>query len=121
MLFDQPAGPNAIDRETIVGKDISRIDGPMKVSGRARYAYERQDAGPDVAYAYVVPAAIAKGEIVSINLDDARGTPGFLGAVTYENAGALGKGEYNFARLLAGPVVDHYHQAVAVIVKPRQR
>ncbi len=116
MLFDQPAGLNAIDRETIVGKDISRIDGPMKVSGKARYAYERQEAGPDVAYAYVVPAAIAKGEIVSINLDDARGTPGFLGAVTHENAGALGKGEYNFARLLAGPVVDHYHQAVAVIV-----
>lgn len=116
MLFDQPAGSNAIDRQTIVGKDVSRIDGPMKVSGKARYAYERQDAGPDVAYAYVVPASVARGDIVSINLDDARKTPGFLGAVTYENAGALGKGKYNFARLLAGPVVDHYHQAVAVVV-----
>ena len=116
MLFDQPAGANAIDRETIVGKDISRIDGPAKVTGRARYAYERQDAGPDVAYGYVVPAAIAKGDIVSINLDAARQAPGFLGAVTYESAGSLGKGKYNFARLLAGPAVDHYHQAVAVVV-----
>ena len=116
MLFDQPAGANAIDRQTIVGKPLARIDGALKVTGQARYAYERAEAGPDVAYAYVVPAAIARGDIVSINLDDARTTPGFLGAVTYENAGSLGKGKYNFARLLAGPVVDHYHQAVAVVV-----
>jgi xanthine dehydrogenase YagR molybdenum-binding subunit len=116
MLFDQPAGANPIDRESIVGKDISRIDGSLKVTGKARYAYERQDAGADAVYGYIVPAAIAKGEIVSIDLDDARKTPGFLGAVTYENAGALGKGKYNFTRLLAGPAVDHYHQAVAVVV-----
>ena len=116
MLFEQPAGANVIDRETVVGQDIARIDGPLKVSGKARYAYERQDAGSDVAYGYLVPAEIAKGEIVSIDLSAAKEAPGFLGAVTYENAGSLGQGKYNFARLLAGPGVDHYHQAVAVIV-----
>jgi xanthine dehydrogenase YagR molybdenum-binding subunit len=116
MLFDQPAGDNVIDRQTVVGKDTIRIDGPLKVTGKARYAYERQDVGADAVYGYIVPASIAKGDILSIDLKDAKESPGFLGAVTYENAGRIGKGKYNFARLLAGPSVDHYHQAVAVIV-----
>ncbi len=32
------------------------------------------------------------------------------------NAGKLGKGEFNTAKLLGGPGIDHYHQAVAVVV-----
>jgi xanthine dehydrogenase YagR molybdenum-binding subunit len=36
--------------------------------------------------------------------------------VTAENAGKLEKAERNTARLLAGPKVEHYHQAIAVVV-----
>ena len=36
--------------------------------------------------------------------------------MTAENAGQLGKGKYNTAKLLGGPEIDHYHQAVAVVV-----
>jgi xanthine dehydrogenase YagR molybdenum-binding subunit len=39
-----------------------------------------------------------------------------IAIVTHENAGKLGKGSFNAARLLGGPVVDHYHQAVALVV-----
>ena len=39
-----------------------------------------------------------------------------IAIVTAENAGTLGKGRFNTARLLAGPEVEHYHQAVAVVV-----
>ena len=30
---------------TLIGRPISRIDGPLKVSGRATYAYEHWEAG----------------------------------------------------------------------------
>ena len=39
-----------------------------------------------------------------------------LAIVTAENAGKLGKGNYNTAKLLGGPEIDHYHQAIAVVV-----
>jgi xanthine dehydrogenase YagR molybdenum-binding subunit len=39
-----------------------------------------------------------------------------IAIVTAENAGKLGKGAFNTARLLAGPQVEHYHQAIAMVV-----
>ncbi|HEY4172067.1 MAG TPA: hypothetical protein VGM42_03505 [Rhodopila sp.] len=36
--------------------------------------------------------------------------------VTAENAGKLGKADRNAAPLLAGPEVQHYHQAVGLVV-----
>jgi xanthine dehydrogenase YagR molybdenum-binding subunit len=39
-----------------------------------------------------------------------------IAIVTHENAGPLDKGEFYVQRFLAGPEVDHYHQAVAVVV-----
>jgi xanthine dehydrogenase YagR molybdenum-binding subunit len=32
------------------------------------------------------------------------------------NAGKLGKGKFNTAKLLGGPEIDHYHQALALVV-----
>ena len=46
MLFDKPEGANPIDRGTVVGKATSRIDGALKVSGKARYAYETTGRRP---------------------------------------------------------------------------
>ncbi len=116
MKFDTPAGTNPIDRLRVVGKSTPRIDGPLKTSGTARYAYERQDVAPDAAYGYVVGSAIAKGRIRSINLDAARAAPGVLAIVTREDAPAEPKSRYNTARLIAGPEIEHYDQAIAMVV-----
>jgi CO/xanthine dehydrogenase Mo-binding subunit len=80
-----------------------RIDGPLKTTGTAPYAYEQHAAAPNAAYGYVVGAAIAKGRIASIDTAAAKRAPGVLAIVTYENAGKLGKGKFNTATLLAGP------------------
>ena len=116
MKFDAPATTNAIDQLRIVGKPVDRIDGPLKTTGRAPYAYERHDVAPDAAYGYVLGAAIAKGRIRSIDLSAARSAPGVLAIVTAENASRLGKGDFNTAKLLGGPRVEHYHQAIALVV-----
>ena len=116
MKFIEPAGTNPIDRMTVVGRAQDRIDGPRKTTGTAPYAYERHADAPDAAYGWIIGSAIAKGRIRSINLDDARGAPGVLGIVTAANAGPLGKGNFNTAKLLGGPEIDHYHQAIAIVV-----
>ena len=116
MKFDTPATTNPIDQLKVVGKPVDRIDGPMKTTGRAPYAYERHDAIPDIAYGYVVGAAIAKGRITSMDLSRAKAAPGVLAIVTAAEAGKLAKGDFNTAMLLGGPEIQHYHQAIAVVV-----
>src|SRR3954470_9897507 len=116
MKFDTPATTNPIDRLKVVGQPVDRIDGRFKTTGTAHYAYENHDAVPNAVYGYVVGAAIAKGKITSIDQSAAKAAPGVLGIVTAENAGKLGKGDFNTARLLGGPDVDHYHQAIAVVI-----
>jgi xanthine dehydrogenase YagR molybdenum-binding subunit len=116
MKFTTPATTNPIDRLQVIGKPTDRIDGPFKTTGTAPYAYEQHKAAPNASYGWVVGAAIAKGRITKIDTNAARAAPGVLAVVTHENAGKLGKGDKNTARLLAGPEVQHYHQAVAVVV-----
>ncbi|WP_119269956.1 aldehyde oxidoreductase molybdenum-binding subunit PaoC [Taklimakanibacter deserti] len=116
MKFDTPAINNPIDRLKVIGKPTDRIDGPLKATGTAPYAYERHDAVSDPAYGYVVGSAIAKGRITAIDLTEAKAAPGVLAIVTAENAGRLDKGSFNTARLLGGPDIEHYHQAIALVV-----
>lgn len=116
MKFDQPATANPIDRGKVIGKATDRIDGPLKTTGTAPYAYERHDVVPNQAYGYVVGAGIAKGRIALLDDSAARKAPGVLAVVTAKNAGKLGKGRFNTAKLLGGPDIQHYHQAIAVVV-----
>jgi xanthine dehydrogenase YagR molybdenum-binding subunit len=102
MKFDTPATQNVVDQLKVVGKPYSRVDGPLKTTGTAPYAYERHDVAPTAAYGVVVGAAIAKGA----SLDGPRprqAAPGVLAIVTAENAGPLGQRERNTRRCSAVP------------------
>lgn len=116
MKFDTPAGTNPIDQQKVIGKPTDRIDGPLKTTGRAPYAYEYHREAPNQAYGVIVGSAIAKGRILSMQLNEAQAAPGVICVVTAANAGPLGKGKYNTANLLGGPEIQHYHQAIALVV-----
>jgi xanthine dehydrogenase YagR molybdenum-binding subunit len=116
MKFDQPATQNPIDQLKVVGQPVDRIDGPLKTTGTAPYTYDRHDVVANQAYGYIVPAAIAKGRITSMDVAAAQAGPGVVTVVTYQNAGKLAKGNMNTALLLGGPEIQHYHQAIALVV-----
>lgn len=116
MKFDKPATTNPIDQLKYVGNPLDRVDGPLKTTGRARYAYERNDAVANPAYGYILGAGISKGRIAKMDLTAARSAPGVLAIVTAENAGELAKADRNTAKLLGGPEIQHYHQAIALVV-----
>jgi xanthine dehydrogenase YagR molybdenum-binding subunit len=116
MKFDTPATTNPIDQLKVIGHSTSRIDGRLKTTGTATYAYEWHDVVSNPAYGYVVGSAIAKGRIASMDLSRAKAAAGVIAVVTADNAGKLGKGNLNTAKLLGGPEIEHYHQAVAVVV-----
>ena len=116
MKFTTPATTNPIDQLRYIGRATDRIDGPLKTTGTAPYAYEQNEAAPNAAYGHVLGAAIARGRITSMDTSAALRAPGVLAVVTAANAGKLGKGKMNTARLLGGPEIEHYHQAVALVV-----
>lgn len=128
MAYDVPVGQTPLDihaADGVVGKPLNRVDGPLKVSGRATYAAEY--AGQDkVAYGFVVQSTIAKGRIGDIDTATAERMPGVLTILTYKNANPPeGQGD----RVAAGPGtgkrsfpqlkddrIDHAGQPVALAV-----
>ena len=61
-----------------------RVDGPDKVTGRARYAFEHPVDG--AAYVWAVPSVIARGTIRSVDAAGALALPGVLAVITPDNA-----------------------------------
>src|ERR1700742_1339251 len=68
----------------LIGGSISRLDGPLKVQGKAKFAAEFPLEG--MVYAAVAFSTIAKGRIVSINTEAAKSAPGVVLVMTYQNA-----------------------------------
>jgi xanthine dehydrogenase YagR molybdenum-binding subunit len=67
----------------VVGMPISRVDGPLKVTGNARYAAEYFE--PGMVHGYAVLSTIAKGKIVRIDTTAAGHCPGVVKIYTHEN------------------------------------
>ena len=116
MKFTEPAGNNPIDQLKVVGQPHPRIEGPLKTTGTAVYSYENHAVAPNAAYGYIVGAGIAKGRIASIDTIEAKAAPGVLAVITADNAGPVKASGFYIAKPLAGPEVDHYHQAIALVV-----
>jgi xanthine dehydrogenase YagR molybdenum-binding subunit len=116
MKFDTPAGTNPIDRERVVGQPHTRTEGPLKTTGKAIYSYEQNEAAPNAAYGHVVGAAIAKGRITRMDIAAAEAAPGVLAVVTAANSPPVKASGFYKVKPLAGPEVQHYHQAVALVV-----
>jgi xanthine dehydrogenase YagR molybdenum-binding subunit len=76
-----------IDSKRAVGQPLSRIDGPLKVTGRARFAAEVPFE--NLSYAALVYGSIARGMIASVDTAEAEAAPGVLLVMTYKNAPRL--------------------------------
>src|SRR5919107_4855272 len=71
-----------------IGKEMSRVDGVAKVTGRAKYAAEFR--APNLAYGFIVTGTVAKGTIKSIDASEAERAPGVVRVFTHLNAPKLG-------------------------------
>src|SRR5260370_14227381 len=70
-----------------IGAPLDRVDGPLKVTGAAKYAYEYPVAG--ITYVFPIQSTIAKGRVVSIDARAARALPGVVAVLSHENAPRL--------------------------------
>jgi xanthine dehydrogenase YagR molybdenum-binding subunit len=71
----------------MLGEGVDRVDGRLKVTGKAEYAAEIPVA--NVAYAVIVGSAHATGRVSGVNAQNAERAPGVLRVLTHLNAPKL--------------------------------
>ena len=79
----------ADDAHGLFGRPATRIDGPAKVTGAARYASD--EPVPNPAYAVLVTSTIARGRVAALHLEAARAVRGVQDILTHDNVGAEAK------------------------------
>ncbi len=106
----------------MIGEPINRIDGPLKVSGQATYAYENWDIGQPL-YGLIVGATIGRGRIARIDTTRAERSAGVRLVMTHRDAPAQGTPDASvvsaYARArpaLSRPDIHHYGEPVALVV-----
>ena len=97
-----------------VGAPVDRIEGRLKVTGEARYAYETQVDG--VAYAAIVGSTIAKGTIRDVHAEEALAVPGVLAVLWEGNAPRVANDDEFDLAVLQTRRVAYRGQIVATVV-----
>ncbi|MFL5253221.1 MAG: xanthine dehydrogenase family protein molybdopterin-binding subunit [Rhodopila sp.] len=104
-----------------IGQPLNRIDGPLKVTGGAKYAAEFQV--PGVVHAVLVQSTIAAGSIAGFDLKQVEGMPGVLAVITPDNAVKLNHPD-KVPQAVPGPLLQdrdvlYNGHHVAVVVAER--
>ncbi len=104
--------------ESPIGTSVDRVDGRLKVSGRAVYAADNRLDG--LAYGYLVTSTIARATITGMNTGAAATSPGVLAVYTPFNPLKL----YSYAQVqndettppLQDTAVRYYGQTIGLVV-----
>jgi xanthine dehydrogenase YagR molybdenum-binding subunit len=110
-----PAAPPS----AIIGASLSRVDGPLKTTGTAKYAADFHPK--NLAYAVPVCATIASGKIGSLDASAAEKMPGVVLVLHHGNIGPLFRSGSGGRNSEARPpfedeVISYWGQYVAVVV-----
>jgi xanthine dehydrogenase YagR molybdenum-binding subunit len=102
-----------------VGEPMDRVDGPLKVTGGARYSAEIPTA--NIVHAVIVQSTVATGRVVSIAAAEAERMPGVLTVMTHRNAPRLAPQTPDpparrVLTLLQDDVVRYNGQPIALVV-----
>ena len=82
-LSEERALSKESEKSAVIGKPTNRIDGPLKVTGAAKYSSDFQF--PGMLYGVPHGATIANGSVRSIDTSRARKMPGVVAIYTREN------------------------------------
>jgi xanthine dehydrogenase YagR molybdenum-binding subunit len=98
-----------------IGAPVDRLEGPDKVAGTAKYAYEYAGHG-EAVYAAIVQSTIGKGRIRSVDAAPALARPGVLAVLSHENAPRLAEVDDAELAVLQSDGVAYRGQIVAVVI-----
>ncbi len=116
--MNAPVGTTVLDTDKNgpVGQPLDRVDGPLKVTGTAKYSYEVPDVSHSL-YGFVATAAIAKGRITALDSSQTERMPGVVKVLTWRDAPPQGSGNHREAcPVLTSADVEHYGQPIALVI-----
>lgn len=102
------------DTASALGSPAERREGPQKVTGTALYAAEHTPE--ECAYAWPVPATVARGEVTGVDASAALALPGVVEVLTHLNAPRLEKPDDGTLAVLQDARVPHRGWYVALVV-----
>jgi xanthine dehydrogenase YagR molybdenum-binding subunit len=103
------------DSNKSIGKGINRIDGILKITGKATYATDYPSK--NMAYAVLFKSTIAAGKIKSIGSTKAQKYPGVIKIITHENILPLNtKGGLRGGALLQSPEITFHGQHIGIVL-----
>src|SRR5207247_6391715 len=73
-------------KPTLLGTAVKRLDGPDKVTGRARYSYDINR--PGMIYGRIVRSPYPHARVASVDLSAAEKAPGVKAALAWKEPGA---------------------------------
>lgn len=104
-----------------IGQPLTRRDGILKVRGEARYAADNHP--PGMLYAVLAVSSIARGRVISLDVEAARRHPGVVEIMTSANRPALAEdpdaktNPFMFRLdLLQNDKVRYANQSIAVVI-----
>ena len=104
-----------------IGQPLTRTDGTLKVTGKARYAADNHP--PGMVYAVIATSCIARGRVTALDVVAARRHPGVLDVMTpahkpelAEDPDAKGNPFAFRMELLQSDEVRYANQAIAVVI-----
>ena len=108
--------------ESGIGNPIDRIDGRLKVMGKAKYASEFPIE--NVVFAQGLTSTIAAGRITAVDTSEAENQPGVLKVITHKNAMKLKTFGDTFPQpspdglspVLQTPEIHYYGEFIGVVV-----
>ena len=110
----------------LVGQPLDRVDGPLKVTGVARYAVDT--TLDDLVHGVLITSTIPKGRMLSINSAEVEMLPGVLAVLTPANAPRLSQGSMDAqtrnpptgadrkVHLLQEDTIDYSGQPIGVVI-----
>jgi len=107
-------------KDVNVGRALDRVDAPLKVTGKAQYAAEIPVA--NLTHALIVTSAVARGQLLGVDISRAEKVLGVLRVITAETAihlpGAKTKSDANdrLLQLLQEDEIHYSDQPIAVVV-----
>ncbi|WP_182524329.1 xanthine dehydrogenase family protein molybdopterin-binding subunit [Nocardioides dongkuii] len=99
-----------------MGRDLGRVDGREKVTGRAVYAAEHAAAATDPLHLALVTSRIARGRVTAIDARAALAHPGVVSVLDHTSAPRLAQTDNGELAILQDDVVQYRGQIVAVVL-----
>lgn len=98
---------------TVLGKPVTRLDGPLKVSGRAKYSYDIQR--PGLLHGRILRSPHPHARVVSVDIAPAQKAPGVKAALVVIQPGKQAMYQGDEIAAVAAETEEQAHDALRLI------